>query len=402
MRKRPCIHYLDHPVIVPREGCEWADTMVLNPAIFPDEDGQRIHMLFRATGPWPGKNLKGLSDPYPIFLGYASSVDSGLSWDADFSRPALAPALSYDVDGMYTTNIYGERVVNNANGCIEDPRVFQIEGEYYLTAACRMFPPGAYWEGDKRKDNLPDWAMDSANPFGRAASENLTTTVLYKLDVQKLARRDYDNAFGYVCTLTDGGVSDNRDVFIMPEKMVIDGKAQYVMLHRPEKPAAFAGGEGLIKPCMYFAAAERLSDFATEKATHRLLATDMFDWEEERVGASFPPLPIGDGEWLVSYHGKQLPDYGYTQSFMIIKEQEGDFPVIIHRLSERLIYAQQDWELPDKFLCPCIFTTGGIVVGDRLIMSYGAADQKIGIMWTSFTELVDYVREFDRNGNRIK
>jgi len=41
-------------VLVPREGCVWADKMVLNPAMVADPDAPgTIHMLFRATGPYP-------------------------------------------------------------------------------------------------------------------------------------------------------------------------------------------------------------------------------------------------------------------------------------------------------------------------------------------------------------
>jgi predicted GH43/DUF377 family glycosyl hydrolase len=292
-------------------------------------------------------------------------------------------------------------VVNNANGCIEDPRIFMVEGLYYLTVACRMFPPGPYWEGDKRKDNLPDWAMKQDNPFGSAASKNDTTTVLYQLDIGYLKEKDYDHAFQYVCTLTDGNKTDNRDVFLFPKKMEIDGKLQYVMLHRPDNPSVFKSCGEVTKPSICLAAAEHIKDFVTDKATQKLLAVSIFDWEEERIGASFPPIELGNGQWLVSYHGKQLPEYGYTQSFMILEEQKNQFPKIKHRCPERLMYAKQEWELPDKFLCPCLFTTGGIVIDDELIMSYGAADQKIGIAWACYDEIVDYVRTFDAIGNKI-
>lgn len=389
------------PVIEPKEGCEWADTMVLNPAIVKDTKSNRLHMLFRATGPWSKKNLKGLSDPYPIFLGYASSDDNGVTWDIDFSRPALAPALEYEIEKLYILDDEGNKVVNYANGCIEDPRIFEVEGQFYVTAACRMFPPGPYWLGDKRKDNLPDWALTDENPFGSAASKNDTTTVLFKLNLDRLKEKDYDKAFQYVCVLTDGNVTDNRDVFLFPNKMMINGKMQYLMLHRPDEPDAFECGKGIHKPSMFLAACENIKDFTTEKAEHRLLATSIFDWEEERIGASWPPISIGNGEWLVSYHGKQLPDYGYTQSFMILKEKENAFPEIIHRCPTRLMYAKQEWELPDKFLCPCIFTTGGIRVDDTLIMSYGAADQKVGIAWANFKAIVEHVKEFDSIGNKI-
>lgn len=400
--KKPVIRYSEKPVIEPLVGCEWADTMVLNPAIIKDPKSDLIHMLFRATGPWSKKNLRGLSNPYPIFLGYAASADNGQSWDVDFSRPALAPALEYELERMYIEDIYGNKVVNYANGCIEDPRLFWLDGECFMTVACRMFPAGPYWEGDKRRDNIPDWAMKEDNPLGNAAYKNDTTTVMFKVDLYALKARNYVEAFKYVDVLTDGNITDNRDVFFFPKRMRIKDKMQYVMLHRPDEPFKFQSGRGVYKPSMFIAAAEKLSDFRTINAKHRLLATGIFDWEEERIGASFPPIEIGGGEWLVSYHGKQFPNYGYTQSFMIMHERENDFPIITNRCSNRMMYAKQEWELPDKFLCPCLFTTGGIVKDDELIMSYGAADQKVGIAWACFDEIVDYVRLFDAQGNSIK
>ncbi len=399
---KPIIRYSPEPVLEPKEGCIWADTMVLNPAIVKDPYSDTIHMLFRATGPWPAKNLKGKSDPYPIFLGYAKSDDRGETWQPDFGRPALAPALEYEMDKMYIRDIYDREVVNYANGCVEDPRIFEVEGELYLTTACRMFPPGPYWEGDKRRDNIPDWAMEPDNPFGTTASRNDTTTVLFKLDLDKLKSREYERAFGYVCNLTDGNVTANRDVFLFPRKMKIDGKMRYVMLHRPENPDKFEAGKGIYKPAIFLAAAEKPEDFCTGKCMHKLLAKGIFDWEEERIGASFPPVEIESGKWLISYHGKQMPDYGYTQSFMIVEEQEDDFPLIIHRCPERLMYARQKWELPDKFACPCIFTSGGIVMDEELVMSYGAADQKVGLARANLEEIVDYVSSFDENGNEIE
>ena len=52
------------------------------------------------------------------------------------------------------------------------------------------------------------------------------------------------------------------------------------------------------------------------------------------------------------------------------------------------MYAQQGWGLLDEFLCPCIFTTDGIVITDILIMSYRAADQKVVIAWTNINDIL--------------
>lgn len=129
---KPNFKYLNKPALEPVPGCDWASKMVLNPAIVQDPESSTLHMLFRATGPWAQKRREGCHDPYPIFLGYATSEDNGETWEADFSEPALSPALGYEEHELYIADIHGNRVRNYANGCMEDPRIFPIEGSYTL------------------------------------------------------------------------------------------------------------------------------------------------------------------------------------------------------------------------------------------------------------------------------
>jgi predicted GH43/DUF377 family glycosyl hydrolase len=403
-KKLPQIITSEVPALVPQPGSPWADTMILNPAIIKDPNSSTLHMLFRATGPWSEKKLaEDCVDPFPILLGYAKSEDNGKTWDADFSRPALAPAVEYEIEKMYIIDDEGNKVPNYTNGCIEDPRIFEVEGQLYLTAACRMFPPGPYWLDNIKelKANRPEWSKNENNPFGKSATTNDTTTVLYKLDLEKLKNKEYDSAFQYVCPLTDSSVNDNRDVFLFSEKMMVDGKLQYVMLHRPHNPEVFDPNTSYRTPSIFLAAAENIKDFSTDKATHKFLAGSRFDWEVERIGASWAPIKINDNEWLISNHGKTWPGVGYSQSFMIVREVENSFPELIHRCPDRLMYPKHAWEMPDRFPCPCLFTTAGIVVDGELIMAYGAADQKAGIAWGNFNEIVEYVRQFDAEGNSL-
>jgi beta-1,2-mannobiose phosphorylase / 1,2-beta-oligomannan phosphorylase len=394
--------YSSTPVLIPMNGCLWADTMVLNPALVKDPESSRLHMLFRATGPWPEKQIPGKPLPYPIFLGYAFSDDNGLTWAADFSRPALAPALKSNPNEIYVLNVEGRRMIDYSNGCIEDPRLFWLEGKLYLSVACRMFPPGPYWERDEPTQCCPEWTREKSHPFGRAARENVTTTVLYQVDLDRLKARDYSRAFGYVTHLTDPEISDNRDAFLFPEKMVIAGRSQYVGVHRPKEPQNFPGGKTGTAPSIFLTAAERLEDIPTAKATHSLLAEPCFDWEGNRIGGSWSPLKIGGDEWLLGYHGKKDDVIGYTQSFMILKQEKDRFPTVLHRCPERLMFARQAWELAGRFTVPCMFTCSGIVVEDTLIMGYGAADEKIGIARVGFQELIAYLRQFDAGGKKTK
>lgn len=397
----PLIRTLDGPVLEPRAGVPWADTMLLNPAIIDEPGSHRLHMLFRATGPWAEARIAGKPMPYPIFLGYAVSEDNGATWVADFSRPCLAPALAYRRDGIMIPNRAGSLLVNHANGCIEDPRLFRLDGRLYLTTACRMFPPGPYWEHDEPTQCAPDWAT-TAHDLGRACTENVTVSVLWEVDFARLVARDYEHAFNYVTRLTDPEQGENRDVLLFPEKLVIEGRECYLCLHRPFHPSRFGIEYDALKPSIFVAASETLADLGTSLARHRLLASPELAWEKDRIGASWGPLAIDNDEWLLPYHGKQNTTIGYTQSFMILRRDTDGWPYITHRCADRLMFAAKPWELQGRFKTPCVFTCGGLVRDEQLIMTYGAADTVAGVARTNWSTLLAHVRRFDAHGQRTE
>jgi hypothetical protein len=296
----------------------------------------------------------------------------------------------------------GGQVVNYANGCIEDPRLQFFEGDCYLTAACRMFPPGPYWEHDEPMQCAPEWAKREDHPFGRAARENVTVSVLFRVDLEALNQRRYGDAFALLTHLTNPELGDNRDVFLFPRRLRIDGEPMVVCIHRPHETGWFFPSATQVKPrSMLLSAARTFEGLASVEARHQLLAEPTFEWEGDRVGGSWPPIELEPGAWLLPYHAKQDSRVGYTQSFMILEEQPSGFPAIIHRCPERLMFARQRWELEGKFPTPCLFTCGGIVLGDRLLMSYGAADTKAGIASVNWRELTSFIRCFDPIGARL-
>ncbi|MBC2602972.1 hypothetical protein H5P30_14405 [Puniceicoccus vermicola] len=376
----------------------WADTMVLNPSIVELPGRSEIFMLFRACGAGgPEAEREGVSS-YPIQLGSAYSEDGGQSWQADFSQPFLAPALATEEADMFCQSRAGAPVVNYSNGCIEDPRLFWLEGKCYLVTASRLFAPGAYWIKDDPVQCAPEWAVSGRHGLGRAASENLTVSVLYEIDRDAWIQKDYAAASRYVAAITDPERGDNRDVVIFPELVQIGDRHRYLSLHRPKQPELYGDAYDQIAPSIFMASAGCLEDLGTDKAEHRLLAEPIFDWEGDRIGASWTPIPIGDGEWLLPYHGKQDARIGYTQSFMILESCKDDWMRVKHRCPTRMMYASQDWELAGKFATPCLFTCGGIVRNGQLIMSYGAADTFAGVANVNLDELLNYIRAFNAEG----
>ena len=382
-------------ILGPVADCPFASEMVLNPAIIKDPDTERIHMLIRVSGPSPEKRLEGKLLPFPIYFAYAWSDDGGESFEFDLERPALAPTVEYEVDKLWITDGKGNKVPNYANGCIEDPRLFWIEGECHVAIAGRTFPPGPYWIHDDPVQCMPEWALREDSPIGNQG--NVTTTVLYKVDLKALASRDYDNAFKYVTDLTDPAMGEDRDVFIFPEKMKIDGKMQYVMIHRPHHPDNYEGiTEG--RPSIVISAAEDLYSFAKGATRRKVLYAPELDWQDEKVGGSTSPISLGGGEWLFNFHGKKDAVEGYGQSFMILKEQENDFPEITHLYPKKWVVNEADFEAPHKFKTPCVFFTGIIEKDENtLLVSYGAADEYAAIMELDYKKILDTLKKYPYN-----
>ena len=381
-------------ILEPQASCPWAHKMVLNPAMAADpDDPETIFMLFRATGAWPQARIPGKPDPYPIFLGFGISRDGGETWEFDLSRPAMAPRLEYDRERFLARSLRDGRVFDFANGCIEDPRLFPFEGGLYLTVACRAFPPGPYWDHDDPEQCLPDWVLREGDALGRAVRENRTVTMLYRADLSALRSGDYDRAFQLVAPLHDPELSDDRDVVLFPRRLRIGGRERIVCIHRPKTPWEYPEGRDLTAPSIFMALGDRMEDFFNGRAEEHVFAVPEFPWEANRIGASWAPLELGGGEWLLPYHGKQDDRVGYTQSFMLLRERESGLPEIIRRPPERLLFADQPWELEGEFTIPCLFSCSGVLRPDgELLMGCGVADKRVGLVAADFGEVLEYLR----------
>ncbi len=377
-------------ILKPQKNVPWASEMVLNPAIIKDPNTGRIHMLVRTTGPCEEMGLPGTPAPFPIFFAYAWSDDNGKTFEFDWERPALAPRMKWERDELLIENGRGEMVPDYTNGCVEDPRLFFIEGECYCTAACRMFAPGPYWIHDEPTQCAPEWAKGEGNPYN--SQINQTVTALYKIDLDVLSKKDYNNAFKYITNITSVANGEDRDVFFFPNKMKIDGKDMYVMFHRPHHPDGYDGITEN-RPSIMLSAAEDLYSIADNAAKRALLYAPTESWQTEKVGGSTPPISLGNGEWLFNFHGKEDIEKGYAQSFMILKEKENDFPEITHICKEKWIVDEADFEKPGRFKTPCVFFTGLIENEGNLLVGYGAADERVGLMTLDYKKLISELRK---------
>ena len=82
---------------------------------------------------------------------------------------------------------------------------------------------------------------------------------------------------------------------------------------------------------------------------------------------------------------------------MILKEVENDFPEITHLYPKKWIVNEEEFEAPRKFKTPCVFFTGAIPVGDKLLVSYGAADEFAAVMQLDFQKIISVLRNYPYN-----
>ncbi len=326
--------YEGNPILEPLPGSDWEKHAVCNPGAAV-KDG-RVYMLYRASGE---------TDTYHIYMGLAVSND-GFKFTRASDRPIYNPTREFE------------------KGCVEDPRIVELEGAYYVTYACRAVPYTAFVEG-KIKPNYPPGSP-------RALTENLTRTGLLKTT-------DFRS---YECLgpITRDDV-DDRDVLIFPSR--IGGK--YVMLHRP---AEWVGAKyGSEKPGIWMAFSDDLIHWSGET----LLAQPRpgVGWEEKKIGGSTPPIRTDRG-WLLMYHGVQGEGKArrYRQGYMMLDLE--DPRKIIARPEEFVLEPELPWEL-EGVEPGVVFAVGNIVLGDRLFVYYGGADKVIGVATARLKDVVDWV-----------
>ncbi|WP_443944440.1 glycoside hydrolase family 130 protein [Pedobacter sp. AW1-32] len=148
----------------------------------------------------------------------------------------------------------------------------------------------------------------------------------------------------------------NKDCAIFDEK--INGK--YYALHRPS--SVDLGGN-------YIWIAE--SHDAIHWGKHKcLIKTRSHFWDSARVGAGAAPIKTSAG-WLEIYHGANENHQYALGAFLM----DIDNPYqVIAQTENPIMFPLKEYEL-SGFFGHVVFTNGHIVNGDELIIYYGAADE---------------------------
>ena len=299
-----------NPIMLPDPASDWETYNVFNPAVIYHNN--LWHMYYRAQG------LDWISR-----IGYAVSLD-GINWNR-LRCPVLEPHDETDSRG------------------VEDPRVVEIEGNFYMTytAYGSTVPVGV----------KPTHSGGGILPM-IARSSNLITW----------------ERLGPIVT-----GEDNKDHVLFPRK--INGK--FVALHRRH-------------PQVWLAYSEDLLHWQEENMAYIYGPRSGSAWDSLRVGNNGVPIETSEG-WLVLNHGYNS-DHIYHIGAVLL---DLDDPTkVIRRPLNPIFWPREIWELRGD-VPNVVFSCANPVVNGKVYVYYGGADHVIGLATCSLTDLSDYVRTND-------
>ena len=354
--------YKNNPILGPNPGLPWGRDEARNPGVV--FDGSTFHLLFTAS-----TELLGSSGG-DMVLGYAQSSD-GVNFECA-PEPFLRPSVNPD---------------DFDHGSVEDSRITEFEGKYYIAYAGRSFNMKKYANRERRvgpNGNMsPTWT-DNFRRVGLAATT----------DWKKVER---------LGPVTSEHISD-ANVALFPEK--INGK--YAMLHRPTPfipwtlPLIYNPG------CIWISFADTMTCCASDAKEmpwnmqdgkdipdDHLLIKPEYEWEKLKVGGSGVPIPTDDG-WLTFYHAVDRCGV-YRVGLMLL--DRNDPKKVIARSPQPVMEPQESYELKGQYP-KCIFPCANVVVDNEIFIYYGIVDLYCGLATLNFREALDYVLQF-RPKNKV-
>jgi beta-1,2-mannobiose phosphorylase / 1,2-beta-oligomannan phosphorylase len=330
-----------NPIVVPGQQ-PWRRATVFNPGVIY-ENG-KFYMYERAAG--------GLR-PFICTVGMLESQD-GVHFE--LSRP----------DPVFTPEMCGSKI-----GSVQDPRVVKIDDTYYMTFAYRPYAWNSHPTGvgvpQSFQPEVPGW---DGNPRNNQTRSGLATS-----------KNLYDWQFHSWITSPE---IDDRDVILFPERI----NGQYVVLRRP-LPYVESNHKGPMRGTIQMSFSDDLKTWTAPE----VIVEPEFDWENNRIGGSTPPLKTSEG-WLVVYHGVETVDASVKtviyRAGLLMLDLENPRKVIA-RLPDFVMEPEFYYEKFGTYIPNVVFPTGNVVKDGIVYLYYGCCDTSIGLATAPLQTLVDMV-----------
>ena len=156
----------------------------------------------------------------------------------------------------------------------------------------------------------------------------------------------------------------NKNAVVFPR--MIGGR--YVMLHRHEPDICIAHS----------------GDLCSWNHTDIMMRPRQGRWDSAKIGAAGPPMELEDG-WLLVYHGVD-DDRTYRLGAAILdKDDPGK---VRGRTDEPILEPREEYERVGQ-VPNVVFSCGSVILCEKLLISYGAADTVIGVASFRLDEILD-------------
>jgi predicted GH43/DUF377 family glycosyl hydrolase len=166
--------------------------------------------------------------------------------------------------------------------------------------------------------------------------------------------------------------TDNKDVALFPEKV----GGYYYALHRP--------GGGLVGPGIWIA---RSPDLIHWGGHSHLLSPRRGKWDQSRVGCGSAPIKTEKG-WLAICHGAIDNPVAYCLSLLLLDLE--DPTKVLAYSNEPFMRAEAPYEHAG-YLPNVIFQCGHLEEDGRIVIYYGACDDKVCAAETHVDELLAFL-----------
>jgi len=325
------------PILTPRNNVLWESKAVFNPSVV--QDGDVFRMLYRTYSSELKETTPRLTRPgfhfanQISYIGYAESKDGKIFVAKE--KPFISPDTDYD-----------------SFGC-EDPRITKFEDIFYITYTAIDAPLD-----DKSKQPNIRIALATTKDF---------------VSVQK---------HGII-----GPSASSKAAALFPE-LVNGGKVALALTISPDSSNShvavcyYDSLEKLLQP-----SEKEWNDFFKNSKETALLKTEWWLHRGPELGA--PPIKTDRG-WLFVYSAESMSDtWTITAALADIKEPHK----LIVRAPGYILQPATHYER--EGLVPNVtFPSAAIIVGDKLYVYYGAADNVIGLATCKLNDLLDYLESF--------
>lgn len=296
-----------NPILLPDPTSDWETYNVFNPSVIYHNG--LFHMHYRAQGlDWVSR------------IGYATSMD-GVHWNR-MRRPVLEPRDESEGRG------------------VEDPRVVEVEGVFYMTYTAF----GRRYQGEGEPTHSGGGILPMI-----ARSQNL----IHWERIGAIMRGE-----------------DDKDHVLFPRK--IGGR--YAILHRRW-------------PKVWIAYSDDLRNWPAERMAPIYGPRPGNDWDSQSVGNNGVPIETNHG-WLLTNHGYGS-DHHYKMGVVLLNLE--DPTQVIHRPKGPIFWPEELWELRGD-VPNVVFSCANPVVDETVYVFYGGGDHVIGLATISLETLVEYAR----------